>query len=415
MKSLVIGSGGREHALCWRLSKDGEVFCAPGNAGIQAEYQTFDVAVNDQDGLSKLAKTVKPDVIVIGPEDPLIMGLADLLRRDGHQVFGPSQRAAQLEGSKAWMKELMQKASIPCAQSQTFRELRPAQEFVRRLFDQKGGAVIKASGPAQGKGVVVCPTMEQAFEALEDYLIHKTLGTSGQTVVIEEMLAGREISLMTLVSGRQIRSLPFAQDHKRIFDLDRGPNTGGMGSFSPVENISDFLLSEVEDLIVRPLLNVMQEEGASFSGNLFSGLMLCPDGPKCLEYNVRFGDPETQSLMPRMGVGFGEALLASAEGRFMPEIEVLDTHVVSVVMSSRGYPGDYEKGIPIEIGQIPEDVQIFHSGTTQVDGQLRTSGGRVLCVSAMGSSMKSARELAYRAIKEIRFEGNHYRSDISCG
>ncbi len=385
------------------------MICAPGNPGIAEECECVPIQVNDFAGLLRLGREREIDLVVVGPEDPLVMGLADAFREQGFLVFGPNKYSAQLEGSKAFSKAMMMRAGVPTASYQTFIDGQMAKEYCRKCFAEGRQVAIKASGNALGKGVVVCGTVEEA-EAAVDLL--RGLGEAGRTLVIEERLIGPEFSLLTLVSDAGILSLPLAQGQKRVFDGDEGPNTGGMGTYSPLEWVSTGVVNEVEETVVKPIIQALKEDKYDYRGVLFSGLMVTPDGPKCIEYNVRFGDPETESVMPRLGKGFAAALMACAKGEEIPPVEVLDHATCTVVLSSPGYPGDYPKGLPITIGSLPAGVKVFHAGTKLVDGQLVTNGGRVMAVMAQAADGAAAHALVYDAIKKISFEGMHYRTDI---
>lgn len=405
----MIGGGGREHALAWKLSQEAEVICAPGNAGIAEDVECVAIPVHDFAGIVKLAKEREVDLVVVGPEDPLIAGLADALREQGFPTFGPGRVAAQLEGSKAFAKAMMQRAGVPTASYQTFIDAEKAKEYCREQYSQNKQVALKASGNALGKGVIVCDTIEQAISGIDQL---KALGEAGRTLVIEERLTGPEFSLLTIVSDQGIYSLPVAQDHKRVFDNDQGPNTGGMGTYSPLPRITDEVVTQVENEVVLPIIQALKEDKIEYRGILFSGLMMTPDGPKCIEYNVRFGDPETQTVMMRLGKGLADALFAAAKGEAILPIEVKDCHALTIALASGGYPGDYEKGKPINIGSLNESVKVFHAGTALKDGKLVTNGGRVLGVSALGDTSEQARTKAYDAIKQISFDGMHYRTDI---
>lgn len=435
MKALVIGSGAREHALVWKLAQECEVIAAPGNPGIAQECETFDVAVHDHQGLRDLAKKLEVDFVLVGPEDPLIVGIADKLRASDIAVAGPGGHGALLEGSKAFAKGMMREAAIPTADYEVFTDPRDALSYAMSRFNEGRQVAIKASGAAFGKGVCVCESPEAAEEAIEMMLLREELGDAGRTVVIEDRLTGKEFSLITLCSGTSYRSLPIAQDYKRAFDGDQGPNTGGMGTYSPVPWVTQSLVEETEVRVVEPILKLLQAKDIDYRGVLFSGLMVQDDTPFCLEFNVRFGDPETQSIMLRLGKGFAQALRAcagslelglgslddtpagtnqpaSSHGA-LPPIEILDCAAVSVVLASDGYPGDYRKGLPIRIGKLPDQVKAFHAGTAIRDGELVTNGGRVLTLSAYGDSVEEARARAYGSIESISFPGMRYRLDIA--
>ncbi|MFM9873391.1 MAG: phosphoribosylamine--glycine ligase [Fimbriimonadaceae bacterium] len=413
MKICVIGGGGREHALCWKFAEEGhEVFCAPGNPGIWDVATVADHAVHDRKAILDWANEVKPDLVVVGPEDPLIAGMADMFRENGFDVFGPGQGAARLEGSKAFSKDMMKRAGIPTAKYQAFSDPVAARNYATAEFAAGRPVVVKASGTALGKGAIVCDSVEEAHAAIDSMLVAMELGEAGRTIVLEERLAGREFSLLTLVSGTEILSLPVAQDYKRIGDGDEGPNTGGMGTYSPVEWVSEELVRETEDAVVRPILASLAELDIDYRGVLFSGLMLADGVPYCLEYNVRFGDPETQSVLRRLGDGFAEALMACARGEAIPAIPVLDEAVCTVVVASEGYPGDYEKGREVEIGELLDGVKVFHAGTRMVGEELVTNGGRVVAISATGIDAEDARAKAYAGVGAVRFDGMQYRKDI---
>ena len=407
MRVLVVGSGGREHALVWKLAQEAEVFATPGNPGIAQIAECF--PTNSHEEIVALAKRLEVDLVVVGPEQPLIDGLADLLRASELLVFGPSKAAAALEGSKAFSKELMAEAGVPTAAFQVFTQVEPAVEFARKLY---GRVAVKASGAALGKGVVVCQEFREAEEAIT-MMLRGDLGEAGRTVVVEERLVGSEFSLLTICSEGGFRSLPIAQDYKRIHDGDRGPNTGGMGSYSPVPWISDGLIEVAETLVVAPMLHSLKRRGTPFSGLLFSGLMLTDSGLECLEYNVRFGDPETQSILPRLGKGFLDGLFQSARGGEIGEIEVLDNATVTVVVASEGYPGAYAKGDEIIVGDLGDNVHLFHAGTSMQEDRLVTSGGRVCAVTAVGGSLAEAHRAAYAGVEAVQFRGRQFRADIA--
>lgn len=414
MRVLAIGSGGREHALSWKLSKEHDVHAAPGNPGIAACAECHPVGVADQDGLADLANSLRPDLVLVGPENPLIEGLADRLREGCHVVFGPGAAGAQLEGSKAFSKELMKEAGVPTARFRAFEDPNRAKAFARELYGTGREAVVKASGPAFGKGAVVCGSVAEAEETIEAMMVERQFGDSGATVVVEERLNGPEFSLMTLVSDGYYRSLPVAQDYKRIGEGDTGLNTGGMGSYGPVDWLSADLLQQAECMVVEPILRAMKDRGIPFRGVLFSGLMVDSGTPYCIEFNVRFGDPETESQMARLGKGFGEALLACANGEPIPSLEVLDRAAVTVMIASRGYPESSQSGVPIRIDQDrTREVEVFHAGTKLADGQLVTAGGRVLAVTGTGETVPEARARVYEAILGVEFDGMQYRRDIA--
>ncbi|HWA83295.1 MAG TPA: phosphoribosylamine--glycine ligase [Fimbriimonadaceae bacterium] len=410
MRILVVGSGGREHALAWKLSREAEVLCAPGNPGIAEQVHCFETPASDFQAIGDLAASQTVDLVVVGPEAPLIGGLADALRSRGISVFGPGLEGARLEGSKAFSKRLMEEAGVPTAGSAVFEDPVLAHEYVR---SRSGRVVVKASGAALGKGVIVTDSEEEAHGAIDAMLLDREFGEAGATIIVEDRLEGREFSLLTLCSDAGFYSLPVAQDFKRALDNDRGPNTGGMGSFSPASWISPGLIEEAEDRVVRPILQALRNRATSYRGVLFSGLMMHEGRLNCLEFNVRFGDPETQSVVRRLGMGLAGALKACADGHPIPPPSVEENAAVTVVAASGGYPGDYEKGKEISIGEMPDGVQVFHAGTALRDGRLVTVGGRVLAVSAAAQSVEAARRLAYEGIARIGFEGMRFRADIA--
>lgn len=418
MKVLVVGSGGREHALAWLLKRSpsvSEVLAAPGNPGLAELGRCFPVAADDADGLLRLAREEGVDLTVVGPEAPLAAGLADRFARQKRLVFGPTAAAARLESSKAFAKRLMQKHRIPTASFRVFDDAAKALAHVRAAPPP---LVVKADGLAAGKGVFVCGTTEEALAAVEAAMTRKAFGEAGARVVVEECLTGPELSVMALTDGETLFPLPPCRDHKRALDGDRGPNTGGMGAFCPVPGVSEDLLRRVEREILVPVVHAMRVEKCPFAGLLYAGLMLTPSGPKVLEFNVRFGDPETQVLVRRLAGDFGALLLSVARGR-------LDAHAVSVspeaavcvVACAGGYPGPSAKGVPIagiETAARREGVVVFQAGTARdARDRLVTAGGRVLAVSAVGADVAAARARAYAAAADVRFEGIHYRADIA--
>lgn len=413
MKICVIGGGGREHALCWKFDQEGhDVYCAPGNPGIAEVAEVSPHDINNRKAILDWANDISPDLVVVGPEDPLIAGIADMFRENGYSVFGPNQDAARLEGSKAFSKDMMKRAGIPTARHQTFSDPDAAKEYAASEFAEGRPVVVKASGSALGKGVVVCDSLEEAHAAIESMLVELSHGEAGRTVVVEERLSGREFSLFTLVSGQKTLSLPVAQDYKRVLESDAGPNTGGMGSFSPVDWLDSTVVADAEQRVVRPILACLSELEIDFRGVLFSGMLVQDGTPYCLEFNVRFGDPEIQSVVRRLGPGFADALLACAKGEPIPEIHVLNQCACTVVVASEGYPGEYEKGRSIEIGEVLDGVEVFHAGTKTVNDDLVTNGGRVVAVSAIGQDSEEARAKAYAGVGAVRFEGMQFRRDI---
>ena len=418
MNVLVVGQGGREHALCWKLRQSPlckRLYCAPGNPGTAAIAENVDIAAEDVAGLVRFAVEQKIDLTVVGPEAPLCAGIVDEFQKQKKLCFGPSKAAAELEGSKAFARELCRRHRIPSPNFWVYEELALARSFLDNRPD--GPIVVKASGLAAGKGVTVCKNNEEAKAAVAECLEKRRFGEAGGKVVFEEFLEGREVSLITLTDGRTILPLEPARDHKAVFDGDKGPNTGGMGVITPV-SILPRLAAQVESQIVFPTVHAMNRENRRYQGFLYSGLMMTAQGPRVLEYNCRLGDPETQPLLLRLKSDLLPLLLATAEGKLeTQEAPVWDKRVaVCVVACSGGYPGDYKKGVPIfGLDRITtdNDLQVFHAGTSQrLGGDLLTAGGRVLAVTALGDDATAARARAYAALKQIEFAGMHYRTDI---
>jgi phosphoribosylamine---glycine ligase len=418
MKVLLLGSGGRESALAAALGRSssvGELVAAPGNPGI-AEVATIEpVDIEDGSAVVALARRVNADLVVVGPEAPLVVGVGDALRHDGIDVFGPEAADAQLEGSKAFAKELMQRAGVPVPRWGRFTESQKAIAFL----DELGGPyVVKADGLAAGKGVVVSEDREEAVAAIDACVLEGRFGSSGRTVVVEEHLAGEEVSLIALTDGKTVLPCEPAQDYKRVFDEDRGPNTGGMGSYSPVPVCpSETARSIVEEFIEPVVRALARRDGAGrYSGVLYAGMMLTPDGPRVLEFNVRFGDPETQALLPRLETDLGEVCLASARGELGGKrLDWKEEACVAVVVASGGYPGPHETGFEItgvDKAQSLDGVEVYQAGTARRGDALVTAGGRVLAVSALGRDFGDARARAYEAADSIEFEGKHLRRDI---
>ena len=416
MKILVVGSGGREHALCWAIAKSSrctKLYCAPGNPGIAAVAECVEVAPEDLDGVVAFARDHAVDFVVVGPEAPLVAGLGDRLAAAGIAVFGPSQAAAEIEGSKTLMKDLCAKYGIATANYARFDEPDAAKEYIRA---RGAPIVVKANGLAAGKGVTVCHNVNEAYAAIDHVMTEQTFGTSGDEVVIEQYLEGEEVSFFALVDGA--RAIPFGacQDHKARDDGDKGPNTGGMGAYSPTPLVSPALEREIMARCILPMAKGLVAEGKPYRGVLFAGLMMTPDGPKVLEYNARFGDPECQVLMARLKSDALEALYACATGRL--DRIVVDWRAeaaLTVVMAAKGYPGSYEKGTEIlglaEAEEI-EGVYVFHAGTRRENGRLLATGGRVLGVTALGATVAEAQRNAYEAVDRIRWPGGFCRRDI---
>lgn len=417
---LVIGSGGREHALCDALIQSEsveEVFCAPGNAGIQDVATCLELDdIESPQAILGLANDIEADLVVLGPEAPLVAGVADVLREKGYAVLGTSKGAAELEGSKDFMKQIASEAGLPTAAYATFEDKEAASAYIK---ENGAPIVVKADGLAAGKGVVVAMTEEEALAAVEDCLEGNRFGTAGHKVVIEEYLEGEEMSFFALLDGKGgILPLGTAQDHKRIGEGDTGPNTGGMGTYSPARLETPHLINEIMETMVKPTDALLRKKGLPFCGILFAGLMLTKDGPKLLEYNVRFGDPETQVVLPRLENDLAALFYGAAQGMLsnMPEPTFVKDHAVCVVMAAEGYPGSYAKNTPInnlDAAAEKDNVRIYHAGTTQdEDGNFFSCGGRVLGVTALGSSMKDARDRAYDAVDTIDWPKGIYRKDI---
>ncbi len=417
MKILVIGGGGREHAICWKLKQDDaavELFCAPGNAGTAMLGENVAIAADDLAGLVEWAKANRPDLTIVGPEAPLCAGLTDLFQEAGLRVFGPSRVAAAIEGSKQFAKDMMERAGIPTARSTlvtTEAEARAALE------DYDVPVVLKADGLAAGKGAIVCLTEEEVEEAVRLLLVDKAFGNACNQVLVEEYLEGEEVTMLAFVDGANVVPMVSSQDHKRLKNGDEGPNTGGMGAYSPAPAMNDELQEVVMNRVFRPLITELALQGIDYKGVLYAGLMLTDNGPKVLEFNCRFGDPETQCVLPRMASPLLPALLACVEGTLKPElVEWHDDACVCVVMASGGYPGDFERGVRIsgleEAADMPH-AAVFHGGTALQAGEIVTNGGRVLGITATGEDIASAVRRAYRAVMRVKFDQSHYRTDIA--
>ncbi len=416
MKVLVVGGGGREHALVWKIVQSprvSKVFCAPGNAGIAQQAALVSINANDLKGLLDFALKERIDLTVVGPEEPLTRGIVDLFESRGLAIFGANQKAAELEGSKAFAKRVMKTYHIPTASFEVFEDRKQAIEYVR---EQGTPLVVKADGLAAGKGVILCKTVDDAIEAIDQMMVKKIFGEAGHRVVIEEYLVGEEASFIALTDGKAILPLASSQDHKPVYDGDEGPNTGGMGAYSPAPVVTGEVNQRIVEKILRPVIQGMAEEGRPYKGVIYAGLMIHNGQPKVLEFNVRFGDPETQPVLMRMKGDIVPFLLACIEGTLSQcRIEWDDRASVCVVMASKGYPGNYEKGKIIkgldEVSRL-EDIFVFHAGTALMDGQTVTSGGRVLGVTGLGENIPKAIERTYQAVQKISWEGVHYRKDI---
>lgn len=416
MRVLVVGSGGREHVLAWKLLQSPrvqKVFCAPGNAGIAGMAECVNISADDITGLIDFALENEIELTVVGPEAPLTAGMVDEFAAAGLTAFGPGKAAAQLEGSKVFAKQIMEKYNIPTAESRTFTDSSAALAYLQ----EKGAPiVVKADGLAAGKGVVVATTLEEAEDAVRRIMVKREFGDSGNRVVIEEFLEGEEVSVLAFTDGKTVIPMVSSQDHKAAYDGDTGPNTGGMGAYSPAPVLTSELLSEVEEKILRPTVAGLLSEGIIFKGVLYAGLMITSRGPKVLEYNVRFGDPECQVVLPRLKSDLPTIMLSVIHRSLREQtIEWYDNHTACVVLASGGYPGSYKKGEIIkglEDAAKLDDVYVFHAGTTEKSGKTVTAGGRVLGVTAWGNTLQDALDKTYSAVDKISFKGAHYRKDI---
>lgn len=416
MKVLVIGSGGREHTICWKLTQSpllSKLYCAPGNAGTALEAESVDINAEDIAALAAFAEEKQIDLTVVGPERPLILGIVDEFRRRGLPVYGPTAAAARLEGSKAFTDEILQRHGISQKRFEVFTDLDKAAAYVR---EQGAPIVVKADGDAFGKGVKVAATVAEAESFLRRCLVDKEFGKSGERVVVEECLVGPECSVKVFTDGEHLLPMVPSQDHKRIGEGDTGENTGGMGCYSPVPMVDDALFGRIIDRIIAPTVQAMAAEGHPYTGTLYGGIILTDQGPETLEYNCRFGDPETQVVLPRLESDLLEILLATAEGRLAEVTPVWSPQAcICVVVASGGYPGSYEKGKAItglEAANEDPAVQVFHAGTALQGGQVVSAGGRVLGVTALGDDLREAKDRAYAAIGKIHFDGMYCRRDI---
>lgn len=414
MKVLVVGSGGREHAICWKLKQSPKVtglFCAPGNGGIAQIARCVDVKATDVDGMVKWAKENAMDFVVVAPDDPLALGMVDALEEAGIPAFGPRANAAVIEASKAFSKELMKKYRIPTARYETFTQLDKALAYIEA---QGAPIVVKADGLALGKGVVVAATVDEAKTAAREMMEDKKFGPSGSTVVIEECMTGPEVTVLAFADGEHVYPMPASQDHKRAYDGNRGPNTGGMGAISPPPQYTPEIAQRCMDEIFLPTIAALKAEGRPFQGVLYFGLMLTPDGPKVVEYNARFGDPECQAVLSLLDSDLMDIFTACREGTLdQLDLRWKDSAACCLVLASGGYPLDYRKGFPISgLEEAGKSAVVFHAGTAEKDGQIVTSGGRVLGVTALGGTLEQAIDNAYAAAKPISFTDMHFRTDI---
>ncbi len=414
MKVLVVGGGGREHALCWKISqspKVSEIFCAPGNAGISEIARCVEIKASDISGLVDLARREKIDLTVVGPEDPLTRGLADAMEAQGLRVFGPRAGAAAIEGSKLLAKEIMARYGIPTARYAAFDSPGEAERYIRGL---NAPCVVKADGLAAGKGVIVAGSTEEALAAVRLIMIERAFGSAGDTVVVEELLEGEEVSILAFTDGETVVPMLPAQDHKQVYDGDRGPNTGGMGAYAPAPVGAGEVYSLALEKILKPTVRALAAEGRPYRGVLYTGLMVTENGPMVLEFNARFGDPEAQPLLMLLKSDLVEIMVAVVEGGLdRVKVEWNPGAAVCVVLASGGYPGEYRKGFEIHgLDGVPPGVTVFHAGTGLKDGRVVTAGGRVLGVTAAAEDIPSAIGLAYSGVAAVSFEGMHYRRDI---
>jgi phosphoribosylamine--glycine ligase len=415
MKVLVVGGGGREHALCWKIKQSilvKELYCAPGNGGTAKIAENIPIKAEDVDGIVDFVKNTKIDFVVIGPEAPLNLGIVDMLEREGVMAFGPSKRAALLEGSKVFAKNIMKKYGIPTADFEVFDDADKAKKYIA---SQNKPLVVKADGLAAGKGVYVCKTKEEAVNAISDIMVKKVFGSAGDKVVIEDCLEGEEASFLVFTDGEVVIPMDSSQDHKRVYDNDEGPNTGGMGAYSPAPVVNKEVFDKVMNKIIYPVIKGMNNEGIPFKGVLYAGLMIKNNEPYVLEFNTRFGDPEAQPLLVRIKNDIVPVLMGCMDGKLKNEYLLWDERpAVCVVIASGGYPGEYKKGFEIKgLDDIDdENIYVFHAGTKMVDNKIYTDGGRVLGVTALGDNIINAIENAYKGVSKICFEGMHYRKDI---
>jgi phosphoribosylamine--glycine ligase len=416
LKVLVIGNGAREHALAWKIAQSPlvqKLYIAPGNAGTATIATNLAIQPDDFEKLSATVEQNNIDLTIIGPEAPLAKGIVDYFEHKGFPIVGSSQQATRIESSKVFAKDLMTKYRIPCAQSRTFSDFSEARKYIET---QKMPAVIKADGLAAGKGVIIANTTDEAFKALSDIMEDRIFGAAGERVIVEEYLQGKEVSLLAFTDGTTVLPMIPACDYKRIYDNDGGPNTGGMGSYSPPGFFNDTMIENVTDTIIRPVINAMVSEGSPYRGVIYCGLMITQDGPKVLEFNARFGDPETQVILPRLKTDIVDIFLAIKDRRLdTMNIEWSDDACVGVVIASGGYPGKYQTGYPVSgLDAIPEDIIVFHAGTKfDENNRVITNGGRVLTVTGSGKDLAEARDKVYKNIDGIRFTDSYYRTDIA--
>ncbi len=421
MKVLIIGSGGREHTLAWKVAQSPKVtkiYCAPGNAGMAQLAECVEIKVTDIPGVVAFSREQAVDLVIIGPDNPLFDGMADALRAAGVRTFGPGRAAAAIEGSKVFSKELMKKYGIPTADFRVFDDPVRAAEYIEELSGGKEELpiVVKADGLALGKGVIICDTKTQALDAVNDMMVKKVFGDAGDRILVEERISGQEASLIVITDGTNIAALTPAQDYKRANDGDKGLNTGGMGCYSPVPVVPPEMYDRCIETLIKPAITAMKAEGRTYTGTLYCGIMLTDKGPQVIEYNARFGDPETQVMLPLLETDLIDVIEASLDGRLDSlDVKCYNECAVCVVLASGGYPGSYETGKPItglEDAAAIDGVTVFHAGTKLVDGQVVTAGGRVLGVTGVGATFREARDRAYAGARRIKFDNMHYRTDI---
>ncbi len=416
MRILVVGGGGREHTLVWKLKQSPlveKIYCAPGNAGIAEDAECVPIPVEDLQGLADFAEKQNIDLTIVGPEDPLARGIVDLFQKKGLKIFGPNKKAAQLEGSKVFAKDLMVKYNIPTAEYRTFTSPQEAEQYIKEVGTP---VVVKAEGLAAGKGVIVCEEEEEALLAVKKIMIDRVFGDAGNRLIVEECLRGEEASILAFTDGESILAMVSSQDHKPIFDGDRGPNTGGMGAYAPAPLVTPEISRFVEEKILIPAVQGLKVEGCSYSGVIYAGLMFTEKGPKVLEFNCRFGDPEAQVVIPLLESDLVPILQAVVEGRLSQvKAQWHEGYAVCVVMASGGYPGSYQKGMPIqglEKQKGKDNLVVFHAGTNVQEGKIVTNGGRVLGVTGWSQSLPETLRIVYEAVESIEFQGVQYRKDI---
>ena len=417
MRILVVGSGGREHALAWKIAQSklvDKIFCAPGNGGIAQVAECIDIKADDIFGLLEFARKEKIDLTVVGPEVALSLGIVDEFEKAGLKIFGPNKKAANLEASKIFSKELMAKYKVPTADFRIFDNADQAKKYIEQIG---APCVVKADGLAAGKGVVVAKNVEEAKDAVTSMMENKIFGSAGNRIIIEECLEGEEASILVITDSRELVALASAQDHKRVFDHDQGPNTGGMGVYSPAPIVTADILEEIMGKIIYRTMTGLVKEGIDYRGVLYAGIMLTKDGPKALEFNVRFGDPETEAILPRLKSDLVEVMLATSEGKLskIKSLQWDSRSCVCVVCAAGGYPGNYAKDKEIsgldEAARL-DDIVVFHAGTKKIGDKILTNGGRVLGVTGLGATIKEAIDKTYQAVDKIKFEGMHCRRDI---